>query len=70
MKAAQSDELHDELYKEFQRASVKLKQREARLREFIDETGRTRLRDREWTGTWNRSTSSKAVFANRKAKSN
>lgn len=70
MKAAQSDELHDELYKEFQRSSVKLKQREARLREFIDETGRTRLRDREWTGTWNRSTSSKAVFANRKAKSN
>lgn len=68
MKAAQSDELHDELYKEFQRASVKLKQREARLREFIDETGRTRLRDREWTGTWNRSTSSKAVWANRKAK--
>lgn len=69
MKAAQSDELHDELHKEFQRASVKLKQREARLREFIDETGRTRLRDREWTGTWNRSTSSKAVWANRKAKS-
>lgn len=68
MKAAQSDELHDELYKEFQRASVKLKQREARLREFIVETGRTRLRDREWTGTWNRSTSSKAVWANRKAK--
>lgn len=68
MKAAQSDELHDELHKEFQRASVKLKQREARLREFIDETGRTRLRDREWTGTWNRSTSSKAVWANRKAK--
>lgn len=69
MKAAQNDELHDELYKEFQRASVKLKQREARLREFIDETGRTRLRDREWTGTWNRSTSSKAVWANKKAKS-
>ena len=69
MKAAQSDELHDELHKEFQMASVKLKQREARLREFIDETGRTRLRDREWTGTWNRSTSSKAVWANRKAKS-
>nr|DAQ43508.1 MAG TPA: minor capsid protein [Caudoviricetes sp.] len=67
MKAAQSDELHDELYNEFQRASVKLKQREARLREFIDETGRTRLRDREWTGTWNRSTSSKAVWANRRS---
>ena len=68
MNAAQSDALHDELYKEFQRASAKLKQRESRLREFIDETGRTRLRDREWAGTWNRSTSSKAVWANRKAK--
>lgn len=67
MKAAQSDELQDELHKEFQRASVKLKQREARLREFIDETGRTRLHDREWTGTWNRSTSSKAVWANRRS---
>lgn len=70
MNSATNDELKKELYGDFQKASVKLKQREARLREFIDETGRTRLRDREWTGTWNRSTSSKAVFANRKAKSN
>lgn len=68
MNAATSDELKNELYGDFQKASVKLKQREARLSEFIDETGRTRLRDREWTGAWNRSTSSKAVWANRKAK--
>lgn len=70
MNSATNDELKKELYGDFQKASVKLKQREARLSEFIDETGRTRLCDREWTGTWNRSTSSKAVFANRKAKSN
>lgn len=70
MNSATNDELKKELYGDFQKASVKLKQREARLSEFIDETGRTRLRDREWTGAWNRSTSSKAVWANRKAKSN
>lgn len=69
MNSATNDELKKELYGDFQKASVKLKQREARLSEFIDETGRTRLRDREWTGAWNRSTSSKAVWANRKAKS-
>lgn len=69
MNSATNDELRKELYGDFQKASVKLKQREARLSEFIDETGRTRLRDREWTGAWNRSTSSKAVWANRKAKS-
>lgn len=69
MNSATNDELKKELYGDFQKASVKLKQREARLREFIDETGRTRLRDREWTGAWNRSTSSKAVWANRKSKS-
>lgn len=68
MNAAENDELRDELYQEFQRASVKLKGREAKLREFIEQTGRTRLREREWTGEWNRSTSSKAVWANRKAK--
>ena len=69
MNSATNDELKKELYGDFQKASVKLKQREARLSEFIDETGRTRLRDRELTGAWNRSTSSKAVWANRKAKS-
>lgn len=69
MNSATNDELKKELYGDFQKASVKLKQREARLSEFIDETGRTRLRDREWTGAWNRSTSSKAVWANKKAKS-
>lgn len=69
MNSATNDELKKELYGDFQKASVKLKQREARLSEFIDDTGRTRLRDREWTGAWNRSTSSKAVWANRKAKS-
>ncbi len=67
MEAAENDDLKDELYKEFQRASVKLKNREAALQRFIDETGRTRLNERGWTGGWNRSVSGKAVWANRKA---
>ena len=68
IEAADNDGLREELYKDFQQASVKLKNREAALQRFIDETGRTRLNDREWTGGWNRSVSSKAVWANRKAK--
>lgn len=68
MDAATNDSLHDELYNDFQQASVKLKNREAALKRFLEETGRTRLNDREWTGGWNRSVSSKAVWANRKAK--
>lgn len=67
MEAAENNGLKDELYKEFQRASIKLKNREAALQRFIDETGRTRLNEREWTGGWNRSVSGKAVWANRKA---
>ena len=68
MQDAKNDQLKEELYQDFQRASVKLKNREAALQHFINETGRTRLNDREWTGGWNRSVSSKAVWANRKAK--
>ena len=68
MESATNDTLKDELYQDFQKASVKLKQREAALQRFIDETGRTRLRERESTGKWNRSISSKAVWANKRRK--
>ena len=54
-------------YDEFQRASVKLKRREAALQAFLDENGRTRDWYRLQTGSWNRSVSAKAVWANRKA---
>ena len=67
MDAAENDGLKDELYKEFQRASVKLKNREAKLEAFVSEHSRTRRRDLEWTAGWNRSVSAKAVWANKKA---
>lgn len=60
-------ELREGLDRDFQNASVLLKQREERLSRFIQSTGRTRLRDRESIGGWNRSISGKAVWANRKA---
>ena len=66
-KASQKESVANDAYAEFQRASVKLKRREAALTEFLDKTGRTRERDREQTGKWNRSVSAKAVWANRKA---
>lgn len=61
-------ELKAELQREFTRASVTLKAREANLRRFLAQTGRTRLNDREYANGFNRSVSSRAVWANRKAK--
>lgn len=68
MTACDDEELQRELYEDFQRASVKLKQRESTLKQFIEQTQRTRLNDREWSAGFNRSISSKAVWANRKAR--
>lgn len=67
MEEAKTEELHDELYEQFQRSSVKLKNREAALKKFLQETGRTRTNEREWTAGFGHSVSSKAVWANRKA---
>ena len=52
---------------DFTNASVLLKRREAALQEYLDKTGRRRQREREMVGGFNRSVSSKAVWANRKA---
>ena len=68
MDEAKTDALHDELYEQFQRSSVKLKNREAALKKFLQETGRTRTNEREWTAGFGHSVSSKAVWANKKAK--
>lgn len=65
---APTEALHDELYEQFQRSSVKLKNREAALKKFLQETGRTRTNEREWAAGYGHSVSSKAVWANRKAK--
>lgn len=67
-KAATNEQLEKELYDEFQKSSVKLKGREAALERFLEETGRTREREREWSAGFDSSVSGKAVWANRKAK--
>ena len=68
MEEAKTEALYDELYEQFQRSSVKLKNREAALKKFLQETGRTRTNDREWAAGFGHSVSSKAVWANKKAK--
>lgn len=68
MEEAPTEALHDELYEQFQRSSVKLKNREAALRKFLQDSVRTRTNEREWTAGFGHSVSSKAVWANRKAR--
>lgn len=65
--AAQSDELRAALKQDFAAASVKLKRREAKLAQFLEDTSRTRDAARESVVGFGRSTSAKAVWANRKA---
>ena len=66
IEACTDPELKADLQQEFIRASVKLKNREANLKHFIEETNRTRLNEREQVYGFDRSVSSKAVWANRK----
>ncbi len=66
-KASGKDGLAKDAYADFQRASVKLKNREAALRDFLARSGRSREWYREQTGGWNRSISAKAAWANKKA---
>ena len=66
--SAQSDGDREMYLHDFQGASVKLKNREERLRQYLDSTGRGREREREQVGGFGRSVSAKAVWANRKAR--
>lgn len=66
--SATDEELKKELYADFSKASVRLKNREQALKKFCKETGRTYRPDRVVTGEWDRSTSSSASWANRKSK--
>lgn len=68
MESAKTEAEKAMYYDEFQRASVKLKRREAALKTFLDENGRTRDWYRLQTGSWNRSVSAKAAWANRKTR--
>ena len=59
--------LKESLKEDFNRAALKLKRREAKMEEFMKETGRTRLREREQSPGFGHSVSSRAVWAKRKA---
>lgn len=67
MESAKSEAEKAMYYDDFQKASVKLKRREAALQSFLDENGRSRDWYRLQIGGWNRSISAKAAWANRKA---
>lgn len=68
IRAADSEELKDTLKKEFTAASVKLKRREGKLYDFCEETERRLYSDRVRVYGFDKSVSSKAVWANKKAK--
>lgn len=61
--AAADPEARAALDAQFERASAKLKRREGALEDFCDQTGRTKLVDRVYVPTYNRSVSSRATWA-------
>lgn len=68
MKSASSSQLKEALHKDFTRASVTLNNRRRRLESFLEETGLSESRGRTYVPGFSQSTSSKAVWAARKAK--
>lgn len=62
-----SEELAEKLQSDFNAASVRLKRREARLKQYCEDNGLSYDSTRVTTYGFGRSTSAKAVWANRKA---
>lgn len=67
---AADGDLKASLKKDFDRAAVKLKRRENKFEQFMNDTGHTRLRAREQSPGFGHSVSSRAVWAKRKANQN
>ena len=67
MQAADSAELEEMLRSDFNAAAIKLKRREAKLHDFCEETKRRMYADRVQVYGFNKSVSSKVVWANKKA---
>lgn len=67
IKGTTSSEIEATLKDDFTRASVKLKNRERALKDFIADSDMNRDTAREQVGGFDRSVSAKAVWANRKA---
>lgn len=65
--SAENDGLREDFERDFTRASVLLKRREAQLEEWVQMTKGVREKDRESVPGFNRRVSAKAVWANRKA---
>lgn len=65
IKASGDKTLKEELQPEFERVSVKLKSREAALKDFLSQTGRLQDTSREQAVGFGRSTAQKAVAANK-----
>lgn len=70
IQATEDESLKEALQADFERKSVVLKRQEAKLKDFVSRTGLRRERAREQVLGFGRSTSQKAVQANRKAISN
>lgn len=67
MDEATTDGARAAFQEDFTRASVKLKRREARLAAWVEQTDGNREREREAVAGFDRSVSSRAVWANKKA---
>lgn len=65
LKHAETDNLKAELQSEFEKKSVKLKGQEAKLKDFLAASKQRNERDRQQIIGFNRSVSSKAVWANK-----
>jgi hypothetical protein len=63
------EKLRNAMRESFNNSSVKLKQQETQLRDFLHQTGLDRQREREQVLGFGRSPAQKAVWANKKAKS-
>ena len=68
-KATDSDELRNALKEKFDDSSIKLKRQESELKNFLNQTGLDRQREREQILGFGRSQSSKAVWAAKKSSS-
>lgn len=69
-KNASSEELAKQFSDDFTRTSVKLKAKEQKLKDFLNETGQLPDSSRVWSNGFDRSVSQKAVHANKKALTN
>lgn len=66
-KNASSEELAKQFSDEFTQTSVKLKAKEQKLKDFLNETGQLSDSSRVWSNGFDRSVSQKAVWANKKS---